>query len=373
MKTVYLDCASGISGDMTIAAFLDAQLITPKSLLNELRKLRLPATYSLKKVRKNGFQATQFQVKENKGKRIPATYRDIKQLLARSHLEKATKRNADAILLALGKAEATAHGISIESVHFHEVGAVDSIADIVGAAHCFASAKATIYCSRVNVGGGMTRIQHGSMNVPAPATAELLKSFECYSHGNHELTTPTGAAILHALTQQAVMPPMKLLKTGKGAGTLTWEEPNLLRVYYGEVRNQWLEDSVLVIEASVDDMNPEYLPLSMEKLMKAGALDAFVQPIGMKKGRMGIKLTALCALESREKVMEAFFRNTTTIGLRYYVAQRGKLYRRKEDIGIGGGKLKGKRSWMFGEEGNVKPEYNEVKKQLNKKRPDVRK
>ncbi|MFA5113865.1 MAG: nickel pincer cofactor biosynthesis protein LarC [Candidatus Margulisiibacteriota bacterium] len=334
MKIAYFDCPTGISGNMILGALLDAGL-DKTYLLAELQKLqtsnfKLPnkAQIIISKTKKRGLAGTYFNVNFKKNDR-PRNLADILKIIKRSKLSAPVKKLSGQIFRRLAQAEAKVHGLPVNKVHFHEVGAVDAIIDIVGA--CLGLEKLGIekvYCSPLPAGQGKIAHAHGILPNPAPATAELLKGAPTYSTGlKGELVTPTGAAIITAIAEFAEMPKLKVENIGYGAGSLDLSRPNLLRVFIGEALPPTEHDAILQIEANIDDMDPRHYDRAIARLMKAGALDASVQPIRMKKQRAAVKLEVLCLPEKKERLLDAVFTETTTIGTRVYLVKREKLRR----------------------------------------------
>lgn len=267
------------------------------------------------------------------------------------------------------------HKTSISKVHFHEIGAVDTIIDIAGAVIGFNKLGIKkIYCSKLNVGTGFVEFSHGKWPVPAPATAEMLKGVPIYNNNiKSELVTPTGAAIITTLVKNfGEMPAMKLEKIGYGAGTKELSQPNVLRIFYGELDLNFgaFDDKIMVMEANIDNMNPEIFPYVIERMMNNGALDAYTMPMEMKKGRHGIKITALCDKKDIYKLSKILFEETTTLGIRIFPAGRKKLEREIKTINIKYGKIRVKISRLNGKIKNMAPEYEDcVKIARNKKIP----
>ena len=329
MKIAYFDCPSGISGNMILGALLDAGL-EPAYLSRELRKLRI-TNYELRitKTRKRGLAGTYFNVR-TKGSRQERNLSGILRLINRSNLSRSVKALSSKIFDRLAEAEAKVHGLPVNKVHFHEVGAVDAIIDIAGA--CLGLEKLgieKIYCSPLPNGQGKIVHAHGLLPNPAPATAELLKGVPTFGTGiKGELVTPTGAAVITTLASSfGDLPRLEVASIGYGAGSIDLPIPNLLRVFIGEAELPSEHDAIIEIETNIDDMDPKLYDRAIAKLMKAGALDASVQPIRMKKLREAVKLQILCKPEDKDKVLEALFTETTTIGARVYLVRREKLKR----------------------------------------------
>ncbi|MFA4906074.1 MAG: nickel pincer cofactor biosynthesis protein LarC [Candidatus Margulisiibacteriota bacterium] len=364
MKTLYLDCSSGISGNMFLGALLDAGLPADK--------LRIPhSALRIKKVRKHGISGIHLEViaeKQTESRNL----KDILSIIGKSKLNPNTKQIATAIFRRLAEVEAKVHGIPVNKVHFHEVGAIDSIVDIVGAAigiDYFGIEE--VKTSPINVGSGWIKTAHGKLPVPAPATTELLKGFSVYNSGiKKELTTPTGAAIISTLAKPAdVMPRLKVEAIGFGAGTYDLaEQPNLLRIFIGESELPTEKDTILQIETNIDDMDPRLYDKAIAALMKAGALDAYIEPLRMKKQRNAIQLVALCRPEDKESVLEAVFDSTTTLGVRVFMVQREKLQRKIEHIKTKFGKVKVKWGLLGKKLKTYSPEYEDLRKISKKHR-----
>ena len=325
MKICYLDAFSGIAGDMTVGALLDAGGDAP-ALFAALESLNTGASYRAEKTKRRGIAATKFDV--DHGEQI--AHRHLAPILrmidGASLLTPRAKKMASDVFRKLGDAEASVHGVPIEKVHFHEVGAVDSIADIVGACHLLDQLGIDeVRSSALNVGSGTVTADHGVMPVPAPATARLLEGLPIYSSGPiFELTTPTGAALAATLsTQWGTLPPMKITASGYGAGTKDFPtQANVLRVLIGELLTAAESETVAVIEANIDDSTPQLLGHAMERLFDSGALDVTLQPLLMKKSRQGTLVTVIARPEDRDKLAAVLMAETTTLGVRMHVAER---------------------------------------------------
>jgi len=359
MKICYLDAFSGISGDMTVGALLDAGA-DRQGLLEALEALGTGARFEVEKTKRRGIAASKFRVigGDAKGHRH---LKHILEMIANSSLTDRVKRNASAVFQRLGEAEAKVHDISIEKVHFHEVGAVDSICDIVGACIGFDLLDvAAVYSSPVNVGSGTAKTEHGILPVPAPATSELFAGKPIYSRGpNLELTTPTGAAIASTLAAEfGALPPMRVLASGYGAGDYDFaEHANVLRVLIGETTGAEESTTVIVLEANIDDSSPQVLGYAMERLLEAGALDVTLNSVLMKKGRPGTLLRVIARPEDRETLAHVVFDETSTLGLRTYSAERRVKARHSMEIDTPHGKVRMKIS----ENGSFAPEYEDCR------------
>jgi hypothetical protein len=340
MKLLYLDCFAGISGDMFLGAMLDLG-VSEDALRGELAKLDLKGyQISSRRVIKQNISATKFDVVEEHlpSPRLRQTsrgYSEIAEMIEGSALTESVKRRALSVFRRIGEAEAKIHGIALEKVHFHEIGAVDSIVDIVGA--CIAVEMLgvnEIHASPPRLGSGFVETAHGKFPVPAPATLELLKGIPVQSSNEPvELVTPTGAALLAEFCSKfGPMPAMSIKKIGYGAGARDLEKaPNVLRVVLGESaedsRRYTEADTVAVIETNIDDMNPQLFGDVMERLLAAGALDVFLTPVQMKKNRPGTLLTVLCERNGVDRLAELLLTHTTSFGVRIHEAQRRKLAR----------------------------------------------
>lgn len=360
MPICYFDPFSGISGDMTVGALIDAGADS-KGLLEALESLGTGARFDVEKTKRRGIAATKFRVHAEEGKKhrhLPHIVRIIEQ----SRLSGAAKQKALTVFQRLGEAEAAVHAVPIEKVHFHEVGAVDSICDIAGACAALDLLGVTeVACAPVNVGGGTVNTEHGVLPVPAPATAKLLTDRPVYSRGPQvELTTPTGAAIATALASRfGAMPPMRIAATGYGAGDKDFaEHANVLRVVMGELTGAPEATAITVIEANIDDSTPEVIGYAMERLLEAGALDVTLAPVTMKKNRAATQLTVLARPEHAEQLIGIVFAETSTFGLRTYAADRRVQHRVFVEVETGYGKVRIKTAG----EGAFAPEYEDCRK-----------
>jgi len=373
MKTCYLDCFSGISGDMLLGALVDAGLPV-EALEAELRKLRLEGWYvTTESVRRGGLAATKldFKIEETHHHR---TWKTIREMIRTSELSQSVRGRAEAIFARLAEAEGAVHGTDTDEVHFHEVGALDSILDIVGASAALEMLGIEqVVVSPLNVGTGTVRTAHGVLPVPAPATAELLKGAPVYSSGvEGELVTPTGAAIVATQSSQyGALPRMKVETIGYGAGS---RDPkgysNVLRVLLGEkvVAAQGKEEpEVVVLEANLDDMNPEIGGYFIEEALAAGALDVFFTSVQMKKSRPGTLLTVVCPPDRAGALSELIFLQTTTLGLRSYLAQRQVLNRSLVTVDSPLGRIRVKVAELDGRVVNAAPEFEDCQKVAREK------
>ena len=378
MRAIYLDCFSGLSGNMLLGAFLAAGM--PVEVLeSELRRLPMADEFRLKvsAVKKNGIAATYVDVEllgegnehdhdhVHDGGHPHRTMRDVRDILERSSLSAEVKATSLKIFHALAQAEGKVHGMVPEEVHFHEVGAVDSIVDIVGAAICLDYLEIEkVFASSVNTGSGTVDTQHGLMMVPAPATAELLRIFPTYHQGAaKELTTPTGAAVLAALAEFSGHVPADLLTEciAYGAGTWELDLPNVVRIYIGEYKGNGKRDLSL-IETNIDDMDAQLFGYVSERLFALGALDVWTTPIGMKKNRPAQMLSVLVAEEHKEQCIFAIFSETTSIGMRVlHVDERIEATRHTALVDTPHGKVRCKVSAYGGKIVSLSPEYDDCR------------
>src|SRR5215470_13406264 len=368
MKLAYFDCFSGISGDMTLGAVVDAGCPL-ETLRDGLEGLEVPGwTISAEKVWKNGLAATFVRV-TTEDQTQHRSLSAILEILDKAPLSQSVRQDASAIFRKLGEAEASVHDVPIQKIHFHEVGAVDAIVDIVGASIGFRALGIEKFaCSPLNVGGGTARMAHGLLPVPAPATAKLLEGKPTYSNGvQKELVTPTGAAIVAALCDSfGPQPAMSVSSIGYGAGALDLEgQPNVVRVMVGEAAEKVVpgfDEEIAVIEANFDDMNPQIYGYFLEKALAAGALDVYTTPVQMKKNRPGVLLTVLCKPPDTNTLMSLIFAETTTFGARTYRAQRRTLPREHVSVSTAFGDVRLKVSRVNGRILHVAPEYDDCRK-----------
>lgn len=361
MRVAHFDCFSGISGDMTLAALFDAGVPT-QPVLDGVAGLGLPITIHVAKVRKAGFAATQVTV-DAPEETIHRFLPEIEEILARGSLSSSQRGLAQNIFRRLAHAEATVHGLPLDKVHFHEVGALDSIADIAGVAIGLDLLGVERFTSSgVATGSGMVKCAHGTMPIPTPATAELLKGAPLRPCSiKSELTTPTGAAILATVVKEWTdTPEMTVERIGHGAGQRDLvEQPNLLRLFVGDAKPQAAADTVWVLETNLDDVPGEIVGYVMESLFAAGALDVFVTPIQMKKNRPGVMLSILANAANLAALEDIVFRETLTFGIRRYQVQRHKLHRKSATVQTAWGPVKGKLGWLEGREPVFTPEYED--------------
>jgi pyridinium-3,5-bisthiocarboxylic acid mononucleotide nickel chelatase len=430
MRIAYLECFSGVSGDMFLGALVDAG-VPPRLLEDTVAALDVGARLEISRVVRSGISATKVDVWVDGEKDLPGEeywakqsvarefspaktqhehgrkehghehpheadhhhehehsgghehapsvphehshgrgLTEIREIIGKAGISNTAKKTAIAIFQALGTAEAKIHATTIEKVHFHEVGAVDAMVDIVCAAvGSEALGVEEIICSPLNVGGGMVKCAHGTFPVPAPATVELLKDAPVYSSGMQvELVTPTGAAIVKILVKRfAALPEMRIEKSGYGAGSRDFPGyPNVLRLTVGEasltLAGETASDTVTVLEANLDDLNPQVFGYVMDRLLEEGALDAFGMPVQMKKSRPGTLLTVLCKPEDAARLTQLVFTETTTLGVRRRDEVRQTLARRWENVRTQWGDVRIKIASMNGSVTNYAPEYEDCRR-----------
>ena len=367
MKTLYLDCLSGISGDMTVAALLDLGADFAE-LRESLYSLGVPDfEVFTEKVVKRGIAARRFEVRVAEHDHHPHRHlRDVLEIINRSTLPERVKICSEIVFQNIARAEAKVHGMEVEKVHFHEVGAIDSIVDVVGAQFCLHQLGVDrVVVSPINTGTGTVRCAHGVMPVPAPATALLLCDVPVYGDGEGELTTPTGAAIAAACASSfGPLPRMTVESVGYGAGTRDLpDRANVLRALLGESEDEPAGnvDTVAVLETLVDDLSGELTAPALEAALAAGAVDAFVTPVTGKKGRPAFLLTALCPPELRDKVARSLFLNTTTLGVRVREEFRTVLWRKVETVFTPYGAVRVKTATLDGEQITAHPEFEDCR------------
>ena len=407
MRIAYLDCFSGMSGDMFLGALIDAGI--PSRVFEEtVKALDIGARLEISRVNRSGISAIKVDVLVHGEKELPRevyweqqahqheehehghkhdhgsahTHEDkhehghgrglkeIKQIISTAAVSETTKQTAIAIFQALGEAESKIHNTDVDSIHFHEVGAVDAMVDILCAAVGAEVLGADdIVCSPLNVGGGTVKCAHGVFPVPAPATVELLKGAPVYSSGlNVELVTPTGAAIVKVLSKRfASFPQMKIEKTGYGAGTRDFQgHANVVRLTVGDSEDALnagaTHETVSVVEANLDDLNPQVFGYVMDRLLDEGALDVFGIPVQMKKNRPGTLLTVLCRPQDSAKLTKLIFSETTTLGVRQREEDRQALQRKWVIVVTRWGEVRLKIASMNGTITNYAPEYEDCRR-----------
>lgn len=364
MRVLYLDCFSGISGDMLLGALLDLGVIEVDAFVAQLKEfLSLPFDITVRRVYKKGVSATQVLVTEPH----PPHTRSVKEmhdLLERSSLPEALQNKARTILQAIAEAESKIHGCHPEEVHFHEIGGGDTLVDVAGVLYALELLGIQeMYSSPIPTGRGFIHTSHGLLPVPAPATLELLRGVPVYTGLEEgELTTPTGAALVAHLTKSfGPCPPMVLQKIGYGAGLRDFSIPNVLRVILGEREEEVYQERNVLLETNIDDMSPQIIEYLTERLFEAGALDVFVTPIYMKKQRPAFALSVLAPLSLAPRLRTIIFEETTTLGIREHEVVKWVLPRKEVTIPTPWGAIRGKEVNKCGKT-LVFPEYEECKK-----------
>ena len=369
----YFDCFSGVSGDMILGSLIDAGL-SLDDLADKLRTLPVKGyELTIRKVKKAGIRASKFEVIISDSSAI-RKWQDIEEIISASSLSPSLRKKGLAVFKRLFKTEAKVHGSGYDKVHLHELSAVDCIVDIIGTLIGLEMMGITeVYCSAINLGNGTVKTAHGILPVPAPATAELLKGIPVYStKTNFELTTPTGALLMSSLASGfGQIPEMNIKSIGTGAGGRNFStHPNVLRVLIGQGTKRSSRKSasevndsyVTIIETNIDDMNPQVYEYVLDRLLKAGALDVYLTQVIMKKGRPGIVLTAICDDDRKEDLMNIILSETTSIGLRFYQADRVTLDREFKSVKTKWGNIRSKKSWQGKGIKKLTPEYEDCKK-----------
>jgi uncharacterized protein (TIGR00299 family) protein len=368
MNTIYFDCPTGASGNMILAGLIDAGADW-KNVQRELKRLPVKGWKAeLFKVTRQGLGGLHLEVKQ--GPQPCRHLKDIVDLINKARLSKFVTEHSIAIFIKLAQAEARVHRTTVGNIHFHEVGAVDAIIDIVGSCLALEDLEVKkIFCSHLNLGHGQVKCQHGTLPVPAPATAQLLKKAAVYQNElSGELVTPTGAAILtHFAESFGPMPRMTLGAVGSGAGTRELSQPNLLRVLTGELMPDSIRtDNIVMLETNIDDLNPQIYQHLLEKLFEQGALDAYLTPIQMKKNRPAVMLSVMTIPEKEVLMLNAIFAETTTLGIRRREMERYALPRREITVRTKYGPVRGKKARMYGDAFKFIPEYEDCRKLAQK-------
>ena len=371
MKTLYFDCFAGASGDMILGAMIDAG-VQPATLRQHLAGLGLDGfSLEFETVDRSGLSATHALVRtahEHNHRHLS----DIRKIIDEADLSPGVKVRATQIFSRLAEAESRVHNKPVEHIHFHEVGALDAIVDVVGAAICFEVLQVERFiCSPLNVGSGFVEMAHGRFPVPPPAVTELLKGVPFYSTElKGELLTPTGAAIITSVCESyGPLPQIIVERTGYGAGTREYEKfPNALRVFVGEAQAESAsDDHLLMVETNIDDVSPQIIGYVMERAFEVGALDCYVTAVHMKKDRPGVLLSLLCEKTAKEPLMRLLFTETTTLGVRTYEVERRALERSIIRIETQYGPIDVKVARLNGVVVNEMPEFDQCRKAALKK------
>lgn len=368
MKFVYFDCSAGASGDMILASLLSLG-VPLKEFQQAIGRLGLGVEVQARKASSNGFSGLRVEVRVARTS-SGRTFSEVARIISRSRLETEVKENALKIFRRLFEAESRVHGRSFKNAHLHEAAADDALVDIVGTCWLLCRLRVEeVYFSPVNLGSGFVETGHGKLPVPPPAVGELMRGFPVYTGQEPvELLTPTGAAILTTLGRSlSPWPELTYQKIGYGLGHRKLRfQPNLLRAFYGERELFQPARKVQVIEATIDDATPQVLGNFINRALELGALEAYLTPIVMKKNRLGSKLTVLAEAAKIDGLVEAIFRETTTIGLRFYPVERRVLRREIKEVRLRGQKVRVKVSY-YGEEAiNFQPEYDDCLKLAQK-------
>jgi len=377
MNYLYFDASAGASGDMILGALLD--LGVPRAqFLKKMAELRLPVDIRIRSVQRAGLRGLKVDVRVKKGQESPPRHwSDVETLIRKSPFSDTVKANSLAVFGTLFKAEAKVHGEKFQTVHLHEAGADDALVDVIGSSYLAeALGVSRVFCSPLNIGSGWVKTSHGILPVPPPAVAEILKGAPVYSAwAEEELVTPTGAAILSAWTEAFIpFPETSYSRIGCGAGSRDFEAlPNILRVFYGEEKEFQSEKKVYQIEANLDDSSPQVLAFFQEKALQLGALDAFLIPVTMKKGRLGTKLTLLADAAKMDELIEAVFRETSSIGVRFFPVERRVLQRDIRKVRVSGEAIGVKVATLGRSEVNVQPEFSDCLRVAEKKGLPVKK
>ncbi|MCB1766469.1 MAG: nickel pincer cofactor biosynthesis protein LarC, partial [Candidatus Competibacteraceae bacterium] len=366
MKILYYDCFAGISGDMHLAALLDLG-VDHHAWRQELAKLNLEGyQVQIRRANRKGISGTQVHVIADSHQPEPRNLRQIEALIGRSALPDAIQAQAMGVFGRLAEAEARIHDTTLDRIHFHEVGALDAIVDIVGGAIALDWLKVDrVLCSPVELGSGVAHCEHGVLPVPAPATLELLKDVPVRLGAvPFEATTPTGAALLTTFVDAFVeRPAFSVQRIGYGIGHRDGPIPNVLRACLGEqAAPERAEEELHVLECNIDDMNPEWYDYLLERLFTIGALDAWLTPVQMKKNRPGALLSVLCAMEKTPHLAELLLIETTTLGVRHYPVKRAELVREIVQVTTPYGEVRVKMACHQGRTLRRKPEYEDCKR-----------
>ena len=375
MKIAYFDCFSGASGDMILGSMIDAGLSSQR-LREELKRVSMPSVgLNVRKVVKGGISATRVVVVGRKEERFHRNLNEMVKILERSHLDSEVKKKSIKVFQGIASVEAKIHRKREEDIHFHEVGGLDSIVDIVGSIWGLRQLGIDdLYVSKVNVGTGFVKCEHGILPVPAPASLALMKGKPIYSSGvETELLTPTGAALLTSLGSHfGQMPPMKVEKIGYGAGRTELPHPNVLRLLIGTPARISGQEKVAVVETNIDDMNPQIYEYVMERLLEMEVQEVYLTPILMKKNRPATLLTIICPSEKLPSVTEFLLRETTTLGLRWHEEERSRADREIIALQTKYGRIRFKLARWEGRMVNLSPEYEDCKRLALKKRVSLK-
>ena len=369
MKYIYFDASAGLSGDMILGALLDLG-VSPSHFKEKMARLKLPVDIQVKETKRTSLRALKVDVLVKKHKAGTRKWSDVETLIKKSPFSPPIKKNSLAIFKKLFQAEAHVHGRKFGKTHLHEAGADDAIVDVVGC--CFLAEVLNVddfYSSPLNLGQGWVMTSHGRLPVPPPAVAELLKNVPVYSeHVKEELVTPTGAAIVSTLVRTFIpFPEISYEKVGCGAGEKNFRDfPNILRAFYGDKKEFKADKKVYIIEANIDDSTPQVLASFFDRAFSLGALDVFLTPVLMKKNRLATKLTVLAEIDKIEALISAVFRETSSIGVRYFPVERRVLERTMRKLRVYGEDVSVKISSLEGTVVNIQPEFTDCLKLAKK-------
>lgn len=375
MKYIYFDASTGLSGDMILAALLDLG-ISVSSFKKKMAELKLPVDIQVKEAKRASLRGLKVDVQVNREKSITRKWVDIEAIIKKSSFSSSVKEKSIDIFKNLFKAEAKVHGHKFTDIHLHEAGADDALIDVLGC--CFLAEQLNVsefYSSPLNVGGGSVKTAHGILPVPPPAVGELLKNIPVYSAWvEKELVTPTGAAIITVLVKEFIpFPEISYQKIGYGAGRSDFPNiANILRVFYGDKKEFRANKKVYTVETNIDDSSPQILANFLEKALKLGALDAFLTPIVMKKNRLASKLTVLVEAHKIDIITNSIFKETSSIGIRYYPVERKILARDIKQVKVLGDEVGIKISYLEEKETNFQPEFSDCLKLANKHKLPVK-
>jgi uncharacterized protein (TIGR00299 family) protein len=362
MKFVYLDAISGLSGDMILGALLDLG-VSQDTFITKMAELELPVDISIEETQRASLRALKVNVHVKSNKETTRNWTDVETLIKNSPFSVSVKNRSLKIFQRLFEAEAHVHGHSFKNAHLHEAGADDAIIDIVGSSFLFEELEISrFYSSPLNVGQGTVKTSHGTLPVPPPAVAELLKGVPVYSDFvKQELVTPTGAAIVSSVVDKFLpFPELCYEAVGCGAGGRDFPDfPNILRVFYGERETAETERDVYLIETNIDDSTPEILASFYDKAFSLGALDVYLTPVFMKKNRLGTQLTLLSELDKIDSLVQAIFEETSSLGVRYFPVSRRILERKIVKIQLFGEKIPVKVAYSGPSEVNFQPEFED--------------
>ena len=359
MRALYFDCFSGAAGDMILGALVDAGA-SEEFVLSQIDALSLDANLIFSTTSKNGIRALRATVTSSTGS--PRSWNDVSNLLSNAKLNEQVRTRSLSISRSLFNAEARVHGVQLELAHLHETAADDALIDIVGSCAALENLNPEIvFSSALPLGTGAIESVHGRLPVPAPAVLELLEGVPVIGAGSGELVTPTGAALIKGFTGRfSELPSLVLSTTGYGAGDRDLELPNVVRVLVGELLKEPAAKQAWVVETNIDDMTPELLPYVVERLIEAGASDAWITPVTMKKGRLAFKLTALCDPSERTRVLDVLYSETTTLGARMRPVVKDELEREHIDAEFEGHNVKVKLGRRGGRVVTASPEYEDA-------------